>query len=424
MGYKVATVGDDVAAIASLSKGNPAVHEPNLGSLLRRNLKAGRLRFTGDYGQALRQAQYVFIAIDTPVNAHDEPELQTVFEAARKIGQFRSGNIVLCVASQVPIGTSESLAALVQEQKSAGRCDLAYIPEFLRLGEAVETFFHADRFVIGSQDPEVAERVAELYQPLKRPMLLIGLRSAEMAKHASNTYLATSISFINEISDLCDRVGADAAEVAKAMKLDRRIGAYAYLSPGLGFAGGTLGRDICALQELGRQHGCKMRLMDAVMSVNRDRALVVKRRLLNSYDSLRGRRIGVLGLTYKPGTNTLRRSLGEEIISGLVEDGAEVRAYDPLADLGNGNSAPNFTASPDPYTLAAGCDALVLVTGWDGILGLDWRRLRSAMRRPVFIDTRNLFDPEKMSQIGFAYSGIGRTYHLRLPKISCVEKHR
>jgi UDPglucose 6-dehydrogenase len=409
MGYRVTTVGDDVAAIASLSKGNPAVHEPKLSSLLRRNLKAGRLHFTCDYGQALSQAQFVFIAIDTPVNAQDEPELQPVFEAGRKVGQFRSGDIVLCVASQVPVGTSESLAALVREQKSAGRCDLAYIPEFLRLGEAVETFFHADRFIIGSQEPEVAERVAQLYRPLKRPMLLIGLRSAEMAKHASNTYLATAISFINEISDLSDRVGADAIEVAKAMKLDRRIGAHAYLSPGLGFAGGTLGRDICALQELGRQHGCRMQLMDAVMAVNRDRALVVRQRLLNSYDSLRGRRIGVLGLTYKPGTNTLRRSIAEEIISGLVEEGAEVRAYDPLADFENGNCVQNFTASPDPYTLAAGCDALVLVTGWDGILGLDWRRLRSTMRQPVLIDTRNLFDPEKMSQMGFAYSGIGRS---------------
>src|SRR5882762_1093304 len=408
MGYKVTTVGDDLSAVASLSNGNPTVHEPRLGSLIRRNLKAGRLHFTCDYGQALSQAQFVFIAIDTPINALDEPELEPVLEAARKVGQFRSRDIVLCVASQVPVGTSEKLVAIVQEQKPAVRCDLAYICEFLRLGEAVETFFHADRFVIGSEKPKVAERVAQLYRPLKRPMLLIGLRSAEMAKHASNTYLATAISFINEISDLCGLVGADAMDVAKAMKFDRRIGPYAYLSPGLGFAGGTLGRDICALQELGRENGCQMRLMDAVMAVNRERALVVKQRLLRRYKSLRGRRIGVLGLTYKPGTNTLRRSIGEEIISGLVDEGAEVRAYDPLADLGNGNSRSNFTGSPNPYALAAGCDALVLVTGWDGILELDWRRLRSAMRQPVFIDTRNLFDPEKMSRLGFTYSGIGR----------------
>jgi len=408
MGYKVTTVGDDVSAVAALSNGNPAVHEPKLGSLIRRNLKAGRLQFTCDYGQALSQAQFVFIAIDTPINALDEPELEPVLEAARKVGQFRSREIVLCVASQVPVGTSEKLAALVQEQKHDWKCDLAYICEFLRLGEAVDTFFRADRFVIGSEEPEVAERVAELYRPLKRPMLLIGLRSAEMAKHGSNAYLATAISFINEISDLCDLVGADAMDVAKAMKLDRRIGPYAYLSPGLGFAGGTLGRDICALQKLGRQNDCRMPLMDAVMAVNRERALVVKQRLLRRYESLRGRRIGVLGLTYKPGTNTLRRSIAEEIISGLVDEGAEVRAYDPLADLGNGNSPSNFIGSPDPYALAAGCDALILVTGWDGILELDWPRLRSAMRQPVFIDTRNLFDPEKMSQLGFAYSGIGR----------------
>src|SRR5712692_2516422 len=349
MGYKVTTVGDDVSAVASLSNGNPAFHEPKLGSLIRRNLKAGRLHFTSDYGQALSQAQFVFIAIDTPINALDEPELQPVFEAARKVGQFRSQDIVLCVASQVPVGTSEKLLALVQEQKPAVRCDLAYICEFLRLGEAVETFFHADRFIIGSEDRGIAERVADLYRPLGRPILLMGLRSAEMAKHASNTYLATAISFINEISDLCDRVGADVNEVAKGMKLDRRIGAHAYLSPGLGFAGGTLGRDICALQELGRQYDCRMQLMDAVMSVNRERALVVKKRLLNSYPSIKGRCIGVLGLTYKPGTNTLRRSIAEEIISGLLEEGAEVRAYDPLADLENGNAVPGLTVFPDPY---------------------------------------------------------------------------
>jgi len=408
MGYQVSTVGDDTLAIASLCKGIPAFHEPELRDLIHRNLKVGRLRFTCDYGQALSQAEFVFIAIDTPINANDEPELQDVLEAGRKIGESRSGDIVLCIASQVPVGTSERLADIVKKRRSAGRCDLAYIPEFLRLGEAVETFVHADRFIVGSHERNVAERVAELYRPLKRPIVITGLRSAEMAKHASNTYLATAISFINEISDLCDHVGADVNEVAKGMKLDRRIGAHAYLSPGLGFAGGTLGRDICALQELGRQHNCRMQLMNAVMSVNRERALVVKKRLLNSYPSLKGRCIGVLGLTYKPGTNTLRRSIAEEIISGLLEEGAEVRAYDPLADLENGNAVQNFTVLDDPYTLAGGCDALVLVTGWDGILELDWSRLRSGMRQPLFIDTRNLFDPKQMSQMGFTYSGIGR----------------
>jgi UDPglucose 6-dehydrogenase len=408
MGYQVTMVGDDAQAVASLRRRIAPVHEPKLGGLLRRNQKAGRLRFTCDYGQALSDAEFVFIAIDTPVSDADEPELQSLFEAAQKIGEFRSGDIVLCVASQVPVGTSESLAARVRQQKPRGRCDLAYIPEFLRLGEAVETFFHADRFIIGSEEAEVAERVAELYRPLQRPMLIIGLRSAEMAKHASNTYLATAISFINEISDLSERVGADVLEVAQAMKLDRRIGPHAYLSPGLGFAGGTLGRDIRALQELGRQHGCRTRMMDAVMAVNRDRALLVKQRLLASFHSLKGLRVGVLGLTYKPGTNTLRRSIAEEIISALVEEGVEVRAYDPLVDLASARSTSDFAGSPDPYTLAAGCDALVLATGWEGILDLDWVRLRSTMRQAVFIDTRNLLDPEKMLETNFTYFGIGR----------------
>ncbi len=408
MGHRVTTVGDDAAVVASLSNGNSPVREPGLNTLLRRNLKARRLIFTTDYAQALAQVEFIFIAIDSPINGYDEPELQTVFEAARRVGRFRPGDIVLCIASQVPVGTSARLAELVCEHKARGRCGVAYIPEFLRLGEAVRTFWHADRFVIGTDDQQVASRVAELYRPLRRPILVVGLRSAEMAKHACNTYLATSISFINEISDVCDRVGADAIEVTKVMKLDRRIGPYASLSPGLGFAGGTLGRDVRALQEVGRKYGCEMPLMDAVMSVNSNRAQLVMQRLLHVLRSLSGLRIGILGLTYKPGTNTLRRAISLKIIAGLVESGAEVWAYDPLADLMSGGALPKFAVAPDPYSLAEGCDALVLVTEWEGIRKLDLSRLRSAMRQPVFIDTRNLFDPAEMSRHGFLYSGIGR----------------
>jgi UDPglucose 6-dehydrogenase len=312
------------------------------------------------------------------------------------------------VTSQVPVGTCESLAAVVCGQKPGTHCDVAYIPEFLRLGDALNTFFHADRFVIGAHTPEVAERVAQLYLSLRRPVLRIGLRSAEMAKHACNAFLATSISFINEIADLCDRVDADSLEVAQAMKLDRRIGPRAFLSPGLGFAGGTLGRDLCALQKLGREHHCDTLLPNAVMSINRTRAAGVKQSLLDYYESLDELRIGVLGITYKPGTSTLRRSVALEVIADLLAEGAEVRAFDPLAAWRELDPPIKFFAVSDVYSVAESCDALVLVTDWKGILDLDLQRLRSAMRRPVFIDTRNLFNRQEMSRAGFLYSGLGR----------------
>jgi UDPglucose 6-dehydrogenase len=408
MGHSVTTVGDEETVLAELKRGKAPMREPKLDSILRSAMKSGRLKFTSSYSEAMDGAEFVFIAIDTPVNDHDEPQLETVIDAARAIGQFWNRDMILCVTAQVPVGTCESLAQVVCDQKPGARCDVAYIAEFLRVGDAVNTFFHADRFVIGTLTKETAGRVAELYTPLRRPILRIGLRSAEMAKHACNSFLAASISFINEIADLCDRADADSLEVAQAMKLDHRIGPQAFLSPGLGFAGGTLGRDVRALQQFGARHGRKTPLLDAVMFVNRARAAAVKERLLADFKSLRGVRIGVLGVTYKAGTNTLRRSLGLELITDLVAEGAEVGACDPLADWASAGALAGFSVSPDAYTLAENCDALVLVTEWQGILDIDLDRLRRAMRRPVFIDTRNLFNPRAMSRAGFEYSGLGR----------------
>jgi len=408
MGYWVTTVGDDEAAVAELSRGKSPVFEPKLDAMLRRVIKSAHLKFTSHYDEAMHEAEFVFIAIDTPVNDQDEPQLESVLDAARKVGRFWDSNSLLCVTSQVPVGTCESLAAVVCGQKPGTHCEVAYIPEFLRLGDAVNTFFHADRFVIGAHRPEVAERVAQLYLPLRRPVLRIGLPSAEMAKHACNAFLATSISFINEIANLCERVDADSLEVAQAMKLDRRIGPRAFLSPGLGFAGGTLGRELCALQKLGREHQCDTLLPNAVMSINRTRAAAVKQSLLDYYESLDELRIGVLGITYKPGTSTLRRSFALEVIADLLAEGAEVRAFDPLADWRELDPPIKFFAVSEVYSLAEGCDALVLVTEWKGIFDLDFQRLRSAMRRPVFIDTRNLFNRQEMSRAGFLYSGLGR----------------
>jgi len=408
MGHTVVGVGDDADAVHKLNAASAPVREPRLDPMLRRNLKAGRLKFTTSYDEALADAEFAFLAIDTPVDDVDRPTLDVIFKAIEAIAEHRTGSLILCITAQVPVGTSERLLEVVQRRKPGLACEVAYIPEFLRLSEAVETFFRADRFIIGAQSISVAERVADLYKPLNRPVLLVQLRSAEMSKHASNTFLATSISFVNEISDLCEQVGADVAEVVAGMKLDQRIGPRAFLSPGLGFAGGTLGRDIRALQELGETHTTGTVLLDAVAKVNQSRAEFVVRRLHRQFDSIAGLNIGVLGLTYKPGTSTLRRSIALEIIAQLVAAGSEVAAFDPLADLSNSGPLPKFDFVADVYKVASGRDALLLLTEWTGIRELDWHRIQASMRQPVFIDTRNFFDPERMAELGFVYMGVGR----------------
>ena len=438
MGHHVRGVGDDEKVVAALNAGEPPLYEPKLKAIMRRNLRAGRLKYTTDYREALDGAEFAYIAIDTAVGPDDQSDLSSIFDAARHIGQATpvlsrspersegaaegSGELILIVSAQVPVGTCERMAAIAQEEHQRATRDanlqpanlqpstiqVAYVPEFLRLGTAVDTFRCADRFVVGANDPAVAKRIAALYRPLGQPIVITSLRTAEMAKHASNAFLATSISFINEMANLCDEVGADALQVAQIMKLDRRIGKYAFLGPGLGFAGGTLGREIRALQKLGQQHRCDTPMMDAVMTVNQARARLVGQRLQRVYDSLEDLQVGVLGLTYKPGTSTLRRSIALDIILDLVAQGASVRAFDPLARLDEVADLPPFEPCADPYAVAQGSDALVLVTEWAGIRDLDLPRLRTAMRRPVFIDTRNLFDPAKMQEAGFIYLGVGR----------------
>jgi len=413
IGHQVRGVGDDEKVVAALNAGESPVYEPKLRAIIRRNLRAGRLRYMTDYQEAIGGAEFAYLAIDTPLGPNDESDLSSIFDAARYVGQVMSGELILIVSAQVPVGTCERIAAIVREENPAAVFDVAYVPEFLRLGTAVDTFRRADRVVVGATDPTVAERIAGLYRPFGRPIVITNLRTAEMAKHASNAFLATSISFINEIASLCDEADADALLVAQIMKLDRRIGKHAFLNPGLGFAGGTLGREIRALQRLGRQHGRDTPIMDAVMTVNQARVRLVGQRLQRICDSLTGLQVGILGLTYKPGTSTLRRSIALDIIRDLVDRGASVKAFDPLARLDEVADLLSFESCPNPYIAAQGSDALVLVTEWAGIYDLDLPRLRAVMRRPIFVDTRNVFDPTEMIRIGFIYSGIGRGISLK-----------
>jgi UDPglucose 6-dehydrogenase len=409
MGHTVRVVGDEEAVAEALNKGKPPLFEPRIPAMIRRNIKAGRLKFLTDYREALSGAEFAYISIDTPVNADDSSDLSSIFEAARNIGRALAGPVTLVVTAQIPVGTTERIATVVREENPAARIEVAYVPEFLRLGTAVETFQRADRFVIGADSAVVAERVAALYSPLKRTILTTTLRTAEMGKHACNAYLAMSISFINEIADLSESLGADASEVAKIMKADRRIGRFAFLSPGLGFAGGTLGREIRALQKCGQETGRATRMMDAIWEVNRARPQILRHKLEGKYGRLQGLNVGILGLTYKPGTSTLRRAISLEIIRDLAAHGVALKAYDPLVRLDGVTGLPPFQLVDNPYEAAAGTDAVVLLTEWANIkTDLNLAKLKASMRQPLFIDTRNLFDPVQMKQAGFAYLGIGR----------------
>jgi UDPglucose 6-dehydrogenase len=406
LGNNVRGVCDEKTA-ALLNAGQSPVHETDLPEIIQRNLKAGRLSYTTNYAEGLEGSEFVFISTDTPVDMNDDSDLSSIHTIAENIGQHVQNDIVLCVTAQVPIGTSEELSKTIRNLAPIYRGAVAYVPEFLRLGIAVETFQKADRFVIGCNDSTVAERVAALYKPLGRPMIYTDIHSAEMAKHASNTFLATSISFINEIANLCEAVGANAFEVAKIMKLDRRIGPYAFLSPGLGFAGGTLGREIRALQKIGFTYKIPTQLMDAVWQINAQRAQIVRRRL-SILGNLKNKQIGIWGLTYKAGTSTLRRAISLEIIRDLISQGASIKTFDPLANFSEVPNLPPMQICDDPYQVAQDSKALVLVTEWAGMEALNFRRIRDSMKGDVFLDTRNLLDPVRMSEAGFRYFGIGR----------------
>jgi len=407
LGNNVRGVCDEKTA-AMLNAGKPPVYEPTLPEIIRRNIETGRLRYVTDYSEGLQDADFVFICTDTPVDMNDDSELSSIYAIAENIGRYVRNDIILCITAQVPIGTSEELARVVRGLSPAYTGAVAYVPEFLRLGIAVQTFMEADRFVIGCNDPSVAKRVSALYEPLGRPIVITDIRSAEMAKHASNVFLATSISFINEVANLCEVLGADALEVARILKLDQRIGKHAFLSPGLGFAGGTLGREVRSLQKLGSAHQLATPLLDAVWQINAQRGQLVSCRLSVELGILKGHQIGIFGLTYKAGTSTLRRAISLEIIRDLVDKGANIKVFDPLANLSEVSSLPPMEACIDPYQAAQGSSALVLITEWAGIDSLDLKRLRIGMKGNIFLDTRNLLDPKRMLEAGFLYFGIGR----------------
>jgi UDPglucose 6-dehydrogenase len=409
MGYSVIGVDEDATRIAKLNVGTAPLFEPGLDVLLQQGLASGRLRFTTDYADGLRGSSCVWLAYDTTVNERDEVDLKIIIAAAEKIAQDLKEDAVLIVHSQVPVGTCEQIESVVRSGAATRPFGIACIPENLRLGNALECFRKPAMLVIGSNQEATIDRVEAFCSMLPCRKLRMNLRSAEMTKHAINCYLATCISYINELANLCDAVGANASMVSAALRMDERVSPRAPLLPGgLGFAGATLARDLRALQALGKRVAHPTQLFNAVLEVNEEQKRIVYRRLNALFGSLERLTVGILGLTYKTGTSTLRRSAAIEIARGLKSAGATVKAYDPHAATEElcGEDTVQFCSSADEA--AADSSALVIATEWPEFKDLDFAALGARMKHRVLIDTKNLLEPDRLRALGYTYSDIGR----------------
>jgi UDPglucose 6-dehydrogenase len=409
MGYSVIGVDEDTTRIAKLKVGTAPLFEPGLDALLQQGLASGRLRFTTNYADGLRGASCVWLTYDTPVNDRDEVDLTRITAAAQKIAQYLQDDAVVIVHSQVPVGTCEQLESTIRAGAPTRPFGIACVPENLRLGRALECFRKPAMIVIGSNEEATIDRVEALCSLLPCPKVRMNLRSAEMTKHAINSYLATCVSYINELANLCDAVGANASIVSMALRMDERVSPRAPLLPGgLGFAGATLARDLRALQALGKRVGHPTHLFDAVLEVNEEQKQIVYRRLNALFGSLERLTVGILGLTYKTGTSTLRRSAAIEIARGLKNAGATVKGYDPKAAIEElcGEDAVQFCSSAEE--VAANSNALVIVTEWPEFKDLDFAALGARMKDRVLIDTKNLLEPDRLRSLGYTYSDIGR----------------
>ena len=409
LGNRVVCLNRDQEKADNLKKGTIPIYEPGLEEIVRRNIAAGRLFFTTNYAEALQDADLVFVAVGTPTGAEGEADLAFVQEAVEAVADVMTKPIVIINKSTVPIGTGDWVAKLVSKRTEV-HFSVVSNPEFLREGSAVYDFYNPDRVVLGSTDLQAAEAVADIYRPLGCPILVTDLRTAEMIKYASNAFLATRISFINEMAGICEELGADVTQVAKGMGMDKRIGPQ-FLNAGVGWGGSCFPKDVKALEYMASVHGCHPQLLRAVMDINRDQRRQVLLKLRAILGELDEKVIGIWGLSFKPNTDDMRDAPSLEIIHLLQLEGAQVRAYDPVAmDLAR-RRLSHVTFCDDPYHVVEGADALVLVTEWNEFKQLDMNRVKAAMRTPVLIDGRNIYDPEEMRAAGFTYRGMGRGYN-------------
>ena len=408
LGNDVIVVDTNREKVAQLLRNHVPFYEPGLSELVERNTKAKRLTFTTSYEEAVPGAEYAIIAVSTPEGEGGEADLSFVESAAGSIADSMDGPLVVVNKSTVPPLTGDMVSRVIGQRNAKHKADVVSNPEFLREGSAIQDFMHPDRVVIGGHDRGAAEKVAKLYEPLQAHILITpNIYTAEMVKYASNAFLAARISFINEIARICERVDADAKLVAEGMGLDKRIGP-SYLDVGIGYGGSCFPKDVKALAALAERFDYHPELLNAVMDINRDQRMLVIDKLRDCLEELDEKVVGLLGLAFKPNTDDLREAPSLDIAKVLLAAGAHVRAYDPAAMEGARVKLPAIEYTRDAYGLAAGADALVVVTEWNEFRHLDMGRLKASMRRPVIVDGRNIYDPAVMRGLGFTYRGIGR----------------
>lgn len=397
--------------IAGLNQGKLPIYEPGLKELVDHNVKAKRLTFTTSYAEALQGTEFVFIAVGTPMGVDGDADLHYVEAAAREIAENMTAPLVIINKSTVPVGTGDWVADIIRRyQKSPVPFSVVSCPEFLREGSAIGDFMQPYRTVLGSLDPEAAERVAQLHLPLRSPIVITDLRTAEMIKYASNAFLATKISFINEIANICECLGADIKEVAVGMGYDARIGKQ-FLDAGIGYGGSCFPKDVRALAYMAAEKGRHPQLLYTIMEINDDRRQMAVDHIKEMVGDLQGKVIGLLGLSFKPNTDDMRDAPSITVAQKLQSEGAVIKAYDPVAMEVAAPMLPGVEMMSDPYTLAEGCDAVVVLTEWNEFKQLDRARIRDLMRHPVVYDGRNIYDPVEMVRFGFVYRGVGRGYN-------------
>ncbi len=412
LGNRVVCVDTDKPKIEGLKKGRIPIYEPGLEELVRRNHKDKRLVFTTELKEGLKGAQIAFIAVGTPSAAGGEANLEYVKAAARGIGRHCSGDLIVVDKSTVPVGMGDMVAGIISDElESRGAkhaVSVVSCPEFLREGSAIHDFMNPDRVVIGCRDRRPADKVAELFKGLPGKTMITDLRSAEMIKYASNAFLATKISFINEIANLCERVDADVAQVAEGMGLDGRIGS-AFLNAGAGYGGSCFPKDVSALVHIAEKEGYEFRILKSVMAVNEAQKRGVLARIKRLMGTFEGKTVGVLGLAFKANTDDMREAVSLDVVAGLLEKGARVRAFDPAATEHARRMLPQAQYCEDAIGAARGAHCLVVLTEWNEFKELNLAAVKKVMKTPLLVDGRNLYDPAKVKKLGFSYQGVGRS---------------
>jgi UDPglucose 6-dehydrogenase len=411
-GHVVTCIDKDAAKIGVLQKGNLPIFEPGLDSLIASNVEAGRLSFATESAGPVRAADAIFLAVGTPSRRGDGfADLSYVYDAAREIAGKMEGFTVVVTKSTVPVGTNDEVDAIIRKLCPDADFTVVSNPEFLREGAAIEDFKHPDRVVVGTDDERARRVMRELYRPLfinETPILFTGRRTAELIKYASNAFLATKITFINEIADLCEKCGADVQEVARGMGLDRRI-APKFLHAGPGFGGSCFPKDTAALSAIGQRYGAPIRIIETVVELNDARKHAMAAKVVAACGgSLRGKTVAVLGLTFKPNTDDMREAPSLVIVPKLEAQGARVRAYDPHGMAEARKLMPGLETANDPYACIEAADAMLILTEWDQFRALDLDRVKKALRSPVIIDLRNIYKPGDLAAKGFTYVSVGR----------------